>query len=322
MARVNIEEAARRLLKGEVVGIPTETVYGLAAGLSHPEAIESIFSLKGRPRLNPLIVHVADLEQARALSQDWSRAAEQLSGLWPGPLTLLVTARSDRVPEAVRAGLPTVGIRIPAHDLCRDLLRLTGPLVAPSANLSGRPSASRAFHVEQDFGQAFPVLDGGPCSAGLESTIVQTVGEPRLARLGALSAEQIEQLCGLRLSSCAVLPAGEKPICPGQILQHYAPRARLHLCSERTPTRQSIVLGFRNREYGGARLWALGDSSCSAEVAASLYAALRRLDQEQIQEAWIDDLFEERGLWSTIRERMTRAAGSPSMAGTAESRID
>lgn len=310
MARVGLEEAVALLQAGQVVGIPTETVYGLAACLDQPQAVEAIFALKGRPRLNPLIVHVASEREARALALDWSDQAIRLSALWPGPLTLLVPARCECVPSQVRAGLPTVGLRVPAHPLCRALLERTGPLVAPSANLSGRPSSSTAAHVEEDFGLDFPVLDGGPCQAGLESTIVMTAGVPRVARLGALSAEQITAWTGV-----ALLPLGpvgdseqQRPLCPGQLLQHYAPRARLHLCSMGHPAEGAIVLGFSNRDYATGTLWDLGESHDAEAVAHALYAGLRRLDHEGLQEAWIDDRIPEEGLWRTIRERMRRAA--------------
>jgi L-threonylcarbamoyladenylate synthase len=314
MARVRLEEAATLLREGRVVGIPTETVYGLAACLHQPSAVEAIFALKGRPRMNPLIVHVANEQEARALASEWTAHADRLSALWPGPLTLLVPACLDRVPQQVRAGLSTVGIRVPAHPLCRALLELTGPLVAPSANLSGRPSSSTAAHVEDDFGEEFPVLDGGPCQTGLESTIVTTVGAPRLARLGALSAERIAELTGV-----AVLPHSpasdmeqQRPLCPGQLLQHYAPRARLHLYSAARPPQGALVLGFSDRHYPTAQHWSLGPSKDVDAVAQALYACLRRLDQEGLQEAWIDDRIPEEGLWRTIAERMHRATAHAS----------
>ena len=317
MARLKLEDAVALLQAGRVVGIPTETVYGLAACLHHAEAVAAIFTLKGRPRLNPLIVHVASVPEARALALEWSAQTEALSALWPGPLTLLVPARCELVPSQVRADLPTVGLRVPSHPLCRALLKRTGPLVAPSANLSGRPSSSLAAHIEEDFGAEFPVLDGGPCQAGLESTIVLTAGVPQIARLGAWSAEHITACTGVNL-----LPPGliddqqqQRPLCPGQMLQHYAPRARLHLCSASQPPEGALVLGFSDREYALARRWVLGPSDDAAAAARTLYALLRRLDQEGIEEAWIDDQIPVQGLWSAIAERMRRAAAPTRVEG-------
>jgi L-threonylcarbamoyladenylate synthase len=308
MVRISLKEAATRLQAGAVVGIPTETVYGLAASLECRPAIHSIFEIKGRPRVNPLIVHVADIAQARRLSRHWTDQAESLARLWPGPLTLIVEADPDLVPLEVRAGLATVGLRIPRHELCQELLRLTGPLVAPSANLSGRPSASAAEHVEQDFGGEFPVLDGGACLCGLESTIVTTGETPQIARLGAWSREDLEAATGLQILAPAPLGSATRPICPGQMFQHYAPRARLRRLSQRRESGPCIVLGFRDRDYGEATVWPLAPRQEPAEVARQLYDLLRRLDQASVQEAWIDDRIPGEGLWATIAERIARAS--------------
>ncbi|MFZ4100230.1 MAG: L-threonylcarbamoyladenylate synthase [Chlamydiia bacterium] len=309
MGLLSLHQAIDALLTGEVVAIPTETVYGLAASLHGPEAIERIFVLKGRPRHNPLIVHVADIEEARSLTLNWSPAAESLAKLWPGPLTLLLPRNPYEVPDSVTAGSPLVGIRIPSHPLCRELLRQTGPLVAPSANLSGRPSASQAGHVLEDFRGKVGVLDGGPCEAGLESTIILVEETPRIVRLGALSKEWIEELTGLTISHVMrELAPDEKPICPGQLLRHYAPRCRLQPLSLSTPPVGGLVLGFKERFYDSAEVWDLGSLESPDLTARALYHLLRELDRLGREEAWYDDRLPFGGLWDTITERLSRAA--------------
>jgi len=170
---VNLIQAIEFLNTGKVVALPTETVYGLAASLKFPDAIKQIFTLKGRPQDNPLIVHTASMDQLTKYTDHLPEKFESLAELfWPGSLTLVAPANPLKVPRLVRAGLPTVAFRIPQHSLTLQVLQKTGPLVMPSANLSGRPSATLPGHVENDFGQSFPVVDGGPCSQGLESTIL------------------------------------------------------------------------------------------------------------------------------------------------------
>lgn len=309
--RISLDEAVRKLLNEDVVAIPTETVYGLAASLYAPSAIQKIFSLKKRPQNNPLIIHIGELEQAREFSHSWSPLAQELASLWPAPLSLLVPARQEVVPSLVRSGLPTVAIRMPAHPLCRELLQKTGPLVAPSANLSGRPSATEARHVEQDFGLEFPVLDGGPCMKGLESTIVWTESPGRIARLGSLTKEEIEQRLGIPLLLGAEETSHqEHPICPGQLLRHYAPKAKIYRLSQEIPLKDLPLIGFTDRIYHKIPRWFLGNSRNPSACAECLYRVLRALDEENIQEVLLDDRFGQGGLWETIRERCDKAARS------------
>lgn len=310
--RVSLEKAIDLLKGGKVVAIPTETVYGLAAWLFKEEAVENIFSLKNRPSTNPLIIHVQDVDECAFYASDIpSDFQKLLTAFWPGPLTVILPVKENRVPTIARAGLTTAAFRSPAHPVARELLEFVAPLVAPSANLSGTPSATKPHHVENDFGLQFPVLEG-ECRHGLESTILaQKNGVWEIARQGAISQEEIAQVIGYLPKSN--LHNDTAPICPGQLLSHYAPKAQLILSNqpyEICPKRSSVVLGFSNRAYPGAeKLLLLGSLANPQEVAFRLYDILRQLDSEGIAEAWVDIDTPIDGLWISIRERLLRAAG-------------
>ena len=217
-----LRQAAEWIRAGEVVGFPTETVYGLGADALNPQAVRKIFAAKGRPADNPLIVHIAELSQIRPLisGEISDRAAALAHAFWPGPLTMIFP-KSDRIPQEVSAGLDTVGIRFPANEDARRLIQACGcPIAAPSANRSGRPSPTTAAHVLEDMDGRIPmILDGGPCQVGLESTVLDVTGEiPRVLRPGGVTPEMIAQVAG----SCRVdesvmrpLKEGEKPRSPG-----------------------------------------------------------------------------------------------------------
>lgn len=215
------------LSSGQVIGLPTETVYGLAGDATNQAAVRRIFELKRRPIEHPLIVHLGDVswlsESVKHVPEMARRLAERF---WPGPLTLILE-RSLRVPHEVTGGLETVALRVPAHPVALKLLTRFGrPLAAPSANLFGSVSPTRASHVRADFGSMLPfVLDGGPCQVGVESTILDVRGTPRLLRPGGLARDQIEDFLGLKIASGT---DGAHPVrAPGTLASHYAPRARL-----------------------------------------------------------------------------------------------
>lgn len=306
--RISVEEAAKLLISGKVVGVPTETVYGLAACVANEFAVADIYALKGRPANNPLIIHLSHFEQIYPYLKEIPPHFEVLAkNFWPGSLTLVLPIKEGEVPMAVRAGLSTAAFRIPKHELARRLIELTGPLVMPSANLSGSPSSTTYEHVESDFGEHFPVLDGGPCHRGVESTILYWQNEEKnwkLARLGAIAPESFKCILG-------DVPVGVKveqaPLCPGQLYRHYAPKAILKRISDDI---QGVVIGFDDRDYGeGGRLLSLGNSNDPETAINRLYAILRRLDQESVTEAYVDMNFPEIGLWMTLRERLEKAAG-------------
>lgn len=300
--RIDLTEACR-LLKDDVVAIPTETVYGLAASLYDPKAIDKIFLLKGRPRKNPLIVHVASEEEVLNLSLSQPPGYEKLKELWPGPITLILKADTAKIPSLARAGLPTAAFRVPALPLARELIKKTGPLVVPSANLSGTPSSTEPRHVEEDFGKNFPVLDGGTCQKGLESTILSyndATARWQILRQGAVTPEMLTHVLGYPPE--VVIPeSGKDPECPGQLFRHYAPKATLTVTAD-----AEIAVGFKERTYTLPVLL-LGSLENPEEVAHNLYFVLRELDERGIKRAQIDLDFPTTGLWTTLRERLMKA---------------
>lgn len=306
--RIDVEQAAFLLQHDEVVAIPTETVYGLAASLYSERAIEKVFTLKNRPKANPLIIHVLHPAQALAFVEEKPPHLEELMHhFWPGPLTLVLPIRKDLIPATARAHLDTAAFRQPSHPLVEQLLEKISPLVAPSANISGKPSATRYEHIENDFGIDFPVLDGGPCHHGVESTILAFVDNRwELARHGAISIEAIRKVLG---SNPLIQPRckHKKPISPGQMFRHYAPVAHLYLSSP--PHFVEAILGFKDRSYpDNSTVYFLGDSQSPEEVSHNLYRILRQLDEDGVEEAVVDMNFPRDGLWITIRERLEKAA--------------
>jgi L-threonylcarbamoyladenylate synthase len=231
--RAALREAADLLRAGRLVAFPTETVYGLGAHALDPAAVQRIFDAKGRPSVNPLIVHVANTAAARALSSDWTDTAAALAkAFWPGPLTVVVR-KAATIPHVVSAGHGTVGIRVPAHPVALALLETAAlPVAAPSANLSTHVSPTTAEHVRRGLGDRVDlIIDGGPTTVGIESTVVDaTTAVPRVLRPGMISAADIERVAGSVLASASGSPTVESaPMSPGLTGKHYAPRARVHL---------------------------------------------------------------------------------------------
>jgi len=225
--------AVALLRAGELVALPTETVYGLAANALHPAAVAKIFAAKGRPAHNPLIVHVASLEQARACADAWPPLAETLArAFWPGPLTL-VLPRSTAIPDLVTAGGPTVGLRWPSHPFIQAVLRACGfPLAAPSANLSNRVSPTNARHVFEQLGDALAlIVDGGQSQVGIESTVLDlSSGPPRILRPGMIHADSLAAVSGVPLAETGQASSLSSHLrSPGLLKKHYSPRARLLL---------------------------------------------------------------------------------------------
>lgn len=306
---ISLNKTIHLLETGHVVAVPTETVYGLAASLTQPTAILNIFSLKGRPSNNPLIIHVGSVEQIFYFTKQFPENFHQLAEtFWPGPLTVVLKVETNLIPTSIRAGLPTAAFRIPNHPLTRELLQRVGPLVMPSANISGRPSATNPSHVESDFGKDFPVLDGGACQCGVESTILHQDGDRwEIIRQGALSADLFAPILGY-IPEIHTIKPGAAPTCPGQMYRHYAPRAQLHLSNSLHQCRE-VVVGFSDRVYPlASRLFCLGPSTDAHAVAENLYFILRQLDEEQVEKAWVDMHFPQVGLWLTLAERLKKAA--------------
>lgn len=223
---MTVDQAAKLIKRGEVVAFPTETVYGLGADAKNPEAISKIYSLKGRPSDNPLIVHLSEITQVGDFAESISMDAQKLMAeCWPGPLTLIFK-RKPEVLDAVTSGLSTVALRIPDHPVALQLIRETGPLVAPSANKSGWPSPTNADHVRQDFGDDFPVLDGGPTRVGLESTVLDLTSKPyTILRPGEYSEKKLSQVIAAEIRY--ELKSSGKPLSPGVKYTHYKPLAEV-----------------------------------------------------------------------------------------------
>lgn len=311
----HLEEAVRVLLGGGLVAFPTETVYGLGADATNPRAVGGIFAAKGRPGDNPLIVHVASLEEAQALGAFDDRARALAARFWPGPLTLVVEA-DPRIPEEVRAGLPSVAIRMPRHLLAQDLIRLAGvPVAAPSANRSGRPSPTDAASVREDLDGRIPlILDGGPAEVGVESTVVDVTGEKVvLLRPGGISSEDLERVCGP-----LGYPQGEDLLrrSPGTRHRHYAPGVPLWLWDGGDVPEEIRILEREGVPWGYVGVlpppanpaWELRGGTFE-EYAALLFRALRRLEQQGARGILAEWPRGKAGIARALRDRLSRASG-------------
>lgn len=308
--RISLNKAASLLNSGHVVAVPTETVYGLAASLKFPLAIDSIFSLKGRPANNPLIIHLSDQDQLLEFVSDFPpKFYEIIHTFWPGPLTIVLPIAEDKIPSRIRAGLSTAAFRFPQHKLANALMQMTGPLVMPSANLSGKPSATKPEHVEEDFGSHFPILDGGSCVCGLESTIIiYSDNIWKIIRQGALPPEAFTHCLGYT-PPIEKPSIGQKPLCPGQLYRHYAPKAALKLTKVFSDDMRGVVLGFEDKSYPpNLEVIYLGHSQDPNQIAEALYRTFREVDEKKIPEVWVDIRFPDDGLWRTILERIQKAS--------------
>jgi L-threonylcarbamoyladenylate synthase len=300
---LSISEAVAALQAGRLVILPTETVYGLAADAGNDRAVAGIYEAKGRPSFNPLIAHVADTEAARRVAVFDERAAKLAAVFWPGPLTIVAPARErGGVSELARAGLDTVAVRVPGHRMARELLAAFGrPIVAPSANRSGRPSPTTYKHAMAETGAAASAsLDGGACVIGLESTVVSVLpGEPvRLLRPGAVTRDQIEAVVGPLAEA-----AEDAKRSPGRLARHYAPDALVRLnATDIRPGEVLIGFGAIDGEFN------LSPSGDLAEAAANLFAMLRRADRLGPITIAIAPV-PLTGLGEAINDRLIRAAG-------------
>jgi L-threonylcarbamoyladenylate synthase len=302
----NVLAAAAALARGDLVGLPTETVYGLGADATNAEAVAKIFAAKGRPHFNPLISHIASLEAAEALGLFSPLARKLAEAFWPGPLSLVVPRQPGcAVCDLACAGLDTIALRVPSHPLMQQVLRaFDKPIAAPSANVSGRPSPTTAAHVLEEFGDRIAlVLDGGPSAIGLESAVVAVTGDQAtLLRLGGLSREALEAVAGPLLTPDASAKAA--PASPGMVLRHYAPRAPVRLDGS-TADAGEVMIGF-GPGFDGAD-FNLSPSGDLVEAAANLFALLRAADALN-PAAIVIATIPETGLGEAIADRLARAA--------------
>ena len=309
-----IAQAVQKLGAGELVALPTETVYGLAADAHSDAAVARIFALKGRPADHPLIVHVASGAQVADYAAEVPAFAQRLiDAFWPGPLTLILPRRAG-VAKTAAGGQDSIGLRCPSHPVAQALMRAFGRgLAAPSANRFGRVSPSTAAHVQDEFGDALMVLDGGPCEVGIESTIVDcTRGAPVLLRPGCITPAQIEAACGQALADALAQAA---PRASGTLESHYAPQAKLELLA---PEQISAWLetaaageriGLWSRQPPAARsalIWRAMPLQASS-AAHQLFAVLRALDAQGVARIGVERP-PEGADWDGVRDRLQRAA--------------
>lgn len=319
-----IEEGAAILRRGGLVAFPTETVYGLGANALSATAVGRIYTAKGRPSYNPLIVHVNDLDGVRAVVREVPSLAEMLAAeFWPGPLTIVLPKR-DVIPDAVTAGLDSVGVRVPSHPVARMLLAAAGlPIAAPSANAFTRVSPTMAAHVIGQLGDAVDlVLDGGPTTVGIESTVIDLTGDrPVLLRLGGIPRDAIERVIGGVLAYVDVVrhaDAGEAPRpSPGMIERHYAPHARLVAFG--APQRDEVLRQIAEVVKRGVRVALLAhdvresQATCAIEMprsstayARTLYAALHTIDERGCEIAFVESVPTDVA-WDAVADRLRRA---------------
>ena len=324
--------AARLFSEGQLVGFPTETVYGLGANALDRDAVLSIFAAKGRPADNPLIMHIWDRGQLEGLCGVPEGAETLMDAFWPGPLTMLFP-RTERVPDAVTAGLPTVAVRMPSLPCTRKLLEACGlPIAAPSANRSGRPSPTTAAHVLEDMDGRIPlILDGGPCQVGLESTVLDlTHGQPVILRPGGITKEMLEKALGTEVavagSVLRPLKQDEKALSPGMRYRHYAPEGAVTLVEgredavlkamrefclrDRRAGKKSCVLCFTEHTdaLSDCAPHDIGSMRDGAQVARRLFDILRRLDREGMETIY-SEVIPPEGVGLAVMNRLGRAAG-------------
>ena len=325
----SIALGAEILREGGLVGMPTETVYGLGANALNPQAVRSIFEAKGRPGDNPLIVHVSCMEEVAPLVREIPKAAQKLmDAFWPGPMTIILP-KAACIPTEVSAGLDTVGIRLPASDAARALIAAAGcPVAAPSGNRSGRPSPTTAQHMLEDMDGRIPlILDGGACEVGVESSVIDATGEvPIILRPGGITPEMVEEVLGrVEVDEHVMSPLaeGEAVRSPGMKYKHYAPQAKTvifegsdeavvsAICARYDAAEAAgervAILGFDEHDFGARNRISLGRASCPQEAAARLFAALRELDERGDTLA-LCEAVDMAGIGLAVMNRMGRAA--------------
>jgi L-threonylcarbamoyladenylate synthase len=307
---VTLSDAIAEILNGGIVALPTETVYGLGARADWPEAVAKIYAQKQRPSFNPLIAHVASFEAAQQEGVFDTRATRLAEAFWPGSLTLIVPVKTQtQVCPLARAGLSTVGLRVPRHLLMQAVLEAVKvPIVAPSANPSTRVSPTEAAHIIADFGAAVPVLDGGCCEMGVESTIIACLPDypVTLLRAGAIAQKALEEILGAPLHA----PSSHRIISPGQTLQHYAPRVPLRYPALDV-TSHEVAIVFGNATLHGMdsakSVLSLSVSGNLLEAAHNLFGILREAESSGAQGIAVVAIPED-GLGAALNDRLRRAS--------------
>jgi L-threonylcarbamoyladenylate synthase len=311
----NLRRLAAVLRRGDLVGVPTETVYGLAADATNAAACRAIFRAKRRPATDPLIVHLHDLRQLNEIAEADTRATRVAKAFWPGPLTLILPKRAS-IPSVVTSGGPTVAVRMPAHPLFRRLLKLCGrPLAAPSANPFGYVSPTTAEHVRAGLGSRIRyILDGGPCPIGVESTILdlRPGHRPTILRPGAITADELSAVLGEKARSVRrSLKRTEAAPAPGLLTRHYSPRTAVELHRDRLPTvalTEARVHFRRPNTALGSNDFVLSETGDGREAARRLFALLRELDRAGWKRLHVQLAPKADPLAEAINDRLRRAA--------------
>jgi L-threonylcarbamoyladenylate synthase len=307
--------AARCLAAGGLVAFPTETVYGLGADATNAAAVARLYQAKGRPAFNPLIAHISDIEAARRIAQFDAPAMVLAEAFWPGPLTLVLPkCKGCVVADLATAGLDTIAIRVPAHPVAQDILRaFGGPVVAPSANLSGHVSPTTAAHVQTDLGGRIDlVIDGGPVEVGVESTIIGCFEQPMLLRPGGVPSGEIERVLGRALAQPpedTISDTGQ-PLAPGMLASHYAPRTKVRLNARRIEDGEAVLAFGSNAVPGleaASAMMNLSERGDLPEAAANLFGFLRALDAKGARVIAVMPI-PDHGLGEAINDRLRRAA--------------
>ncbi len=316
----NLAHCAELLRADEVVGMPTETVYGLAGNALNASSVRKIFAVKGRPLIDPLIVHFSDLQAAEAHIKTNDSVRQLAAAFWPGPLTMVVPKQAS-IPDLVTAGLPSVAIRVPQHPVFRNILeRLDFPLAAPSANPFGYVSPTLASHVAHTLGSRIQaVLDGGPCDFGLESTIIdlRNPQAPAILRHGPITVAQINQVLQVEVTShIGATNDADAQSAPGLLTKHYSPKARVTLLrhgetlTANTAPESAIALVSNQKptwHTDQPNIFWLSETGALNEIAHNLFELIQRLDRQGYQQLWIEQAAEE-GLGQAINDRLRRAA--------------
>ena len=327
LTEAKLKQAAEILKRGGLLGIPTETVYGLGANGLNAEAVARIFRAKGRPQDNPLILHIPDVGWLERYCQNIPQTAYALANAyWPGPLTMILQ-RKPVVPDFVTAGLETVGVRCPSHALCRKIIAAADvPVAAPSGNTSGRPSPTTAVHMLEDMdGKIDAIMEGGPCAVGVESTIIDlTCQPPRLLRPGGITLEQLGSVLGkveVDPAVTRILKAGEQPKAPGMKYRHYAPKAPVTVVTGEPENSARYIAEHVEEEDGvicfqefislfekKAPVIDLGPMKDKSEQARRVFDALRQFDHTQVKAIWAQ-CPDASGIGLAIANRLNKAAG-------------
>jgi len=313
--KVDLQKAAQLLAEGECVALPTETVYGLAADALNPSALKKVFTIKGRPLIDPLIVHVLDIEALKKIAEYDSRL-EKISSFWPGPLTV-VLRRKSCVPDLVTASQETVAVRVPAHPLFREILSLVNrPLAAPSANPFGYVSPTRAQHVRDSLAERCPwIVEGGPCRHGLESTIIDLSSphKVRLLRPGPITLESLREKLGEIEVITKVASAQAAQVAPGMLERHYSPSTRVELFAHGalpalTEKNSAILFLSRRKDFSSnSELFYLSENNSITEASANLFDLLRKLDTLGFAKIYVERA-ESAELGLAYNDRLIRAA--------------